>query len=125
MSPTELGTRGCGMNNIERFFHEVSGRSRKPSSRCRWFHRWRYVWGTHNRYFKCARCPARQARLGRGGYQPIDMEWLHRILSDGRPRPRMPQPADIGLPLGIGRPRLTVRNDNVPAEAAPNEEQEQ
>ena len=101
-----------------------------PTKCCRWFHRWRYVWGEYNRYFECERCPARQVRLGRHGYQPIEMEWLYRMPKHvDLSRPKMPTSVDAGLPLpagpGMDEPemmgsrRLTVPNDAVAAEAAP------
>lgn len=51
---------------------------RRAARRHRW-HRWRYVKGRFNVYEACDRCRARRVTLGRGGYQPIDRDWLFQF----------------------------------------------
>lgn len=57
-------------------------------------HAWRHVWGSHNRYYECRICEARQVRIGQGGYQPVDLDWLNHKP----PRPRTP-PGKLAPPL--------------------------
>ena len=51
----------------------------KQSIFCRiGLHKWRFSHGKFNRYYECTRacCTKRSVTRGRGGYQPIDRDWL-------------------------------------------------
>jgi hypothetical protein len=45
-------------------------------SECKIFHKWEYIKGDHNKYYKCSKCSKRKVEQPREGYQPVDFMWL-------------------------------------------------
>ena len=39
-------------------------------------HNWKYIKGNFNKYYECSKCRSRKIIEGRGGYQPIDTNWV-------------------------------------------------
>lgn len=58
-------------------------------------HRWRYVFGSFNRYYECDLCRQRKVVLGVGGYQPVADWWL---AGKDQPPPLVPPQGGSGLP---------------------------